>query len=177
MTTSRKVTIQEGGAALGYEDGTPQVQSGEGWEFCEHEGRWSFIQSLAGYDGQIPAGGPNGIREECNVLHPFSIVPGMTREGEFDGSVIVGLLIAASSKTAEPADLCKLVQEVRVDGNTIIVCFYDGERVFTQFMDALQDIDIELNGKPVQGRVVFARVQPSGKGSMLDENCELREVD
>ena len=176
VKTTRTVTIQEGGAALGYEDGAPQVQSGDGWEFCEHEGHWSFVQSLAGYDGRLPAGGPDGVRHECNVLHPFSVVPGMTRKGEFDGSVITGLLIAASGKPAGPADLCKLVREVSIAGNTVTVCFHDGERVFTQFMDQLQDVDIELNGKPIQGRVVFARVQPSGKGSILDENGELREL-
>jgi len=175
VKTARKVIIQEGGAALGFDDGKPRVRSGEGWEFCEHDGRWSFVQSLAGYDGGIPAG-IDGAREECNILHRFSIAPGMKREGGFDGSIVVGLLIAASDKAADPSDLCRLVREVKINGNTVTVCFHDGERVFTQFMDRLEDVNIELNGKPVRGRVVFARVQPSGKGTVLNDDLVVREL-
>jgi hypothetical protein len=133
------------------------------------------VQSLAGYDGGIPAG-IDGAREECNVLHRFSVVPGMKRQGGFEGSVIAGLLVAASDKKAGPSDLCGLVREVKVEENTVTVCFHDGERVFMQFMDRIRDVDIDLNGRRVRGRVVFARVQPSGKGSLLTESFAIREL-
>jgi len=176
VVTTREVTIQEGGAALGFAEGEPQVQSGDSWEFCEHDGRWSFVQALAGYDSQLPAG-IDGTRETCNILHRFSVVPGMTRKASFDGSVVTGLLVAASGKPAGPEDLCTLVRDVNVDGNTVTVSFHDGERVFTQFMDEVQDVDIELNGKPIRGRVVFARVQASGEGSILNESGEFQEIE
>ena len=68
VVATKNFTAFEGGWALGYDDGQPEIKSGHGWEYCKHGNKISFIYNLKGYNGQIPARGFNGHPAGNNML-------------------------------------------------------------------------------------------------------------
>jgi hypothetical protein len=165
LLSDRSLQILEGGYALGYDEGTPIVLSGPDWEFARHGSRGSFIRRLVGYDYNIPAGGFGGTQEGNNVLHRYSITPGVGLSGGFHRHMLLATLVRGSTNGEQPEDLADSVQDAQHDPDGfgwLIFHLRNGDALFTQ-VGPIRDKIIYLNGVKVAGRTTFARVSREGE--------------
>lgn len=162
LKADRPCWALDGGYALGYSRGRPRIKSGRGWEYAAAGGRCSFIKALAGYDEQVPAEGLCGEREGNNLLHRFSVVPGLRKRIREAGEHVFGALVVARLAEEPPQRLAKLAAQVEPCPPGFVVRFHDGEAVFCQF-EPLQEVSLQLNGAAISGKVRYARVSREGE--------------
>jgi hypothetical protein len=165
LVSRRSVEVMEGGYALGYDEGTPTIVSGPDWEFAGHGVRGSFIRRLVGYDYNIPAQGFGGTTEGNNVLHRYSVTPGvgLSYVHRRHTYILLATLVRGCVNGEQPEDLVDFVTEVVQHGlGWIIIRLQNGDAIFTQ-MGPLRDKTIQLNGVEISGRTTFARVSEAGE--------------
>ena len=162
VVAKRKFMIFDGGMALGYDRGKPTIRSGKDWEYCRAGRKVSFIRNLHGFNGQVPAKGFLGNPEGNNMLNRYSVVPALRYRGaNIDDKVFVSLVVA-NLKGSTPAQLNRLVSACEVKDNLVHVVFHDGEEAYTQVGEC-RDIFVELKGRKLSGRILFARSDKDGR--------------
>lgn len=174
VVAARNFQIFDGGMALGYNAGKPSVQSGKGWEYCRHGKKVSFIKSLYGFNGQVPARGFQGDPEGNNMMDKFSVVPALRYRGAgIDGRIFASLVVA-DLKGSRPAELNRRVAAFEVEDNLIHIVFRDGEEVYTQIGE-FRDVFVNLKGRKLSGRILFARADMQGRYHIVYHDGRLVE--
>jgi len=164
----------EGGLALGYDSGRPQITSGPGWEYCRVGKKFSFIKNLYGFNAQLPAQGFQGNPQGNNVLHKYSLVPALKYKGRSINEKIFASLIVANLNNRPPSQLNQLVKKFKVNKNLIYILFYDGEEVYTQIGE-IRDIFLDLKGHKIGGKILYVRAEPDGHLHLIYHDGKLIE--
>ncbi|MFO7958013.1 MAG: DUF2264 domain-containing protein [Candidatus Brocadiia bacterium] len=166
VTIEHPTQVVEGGIALCWDEGEPEIESGDGWEYARCGERMVFLQNLHGWAETVPAQAWGGDPEGNNLLARYSVVPYLKTEESFTGTAVLASLATARLRPTPADELAALVREVSVEDGTVFVTFGDGERALVQF-DPVEPIGVEMNGVCVSGEVRFARVSERGEGLML----------
>jgi hypothetical protein len=174
VVATKKLQVIDGGWALGYDRGKPTITSGKGWEYARVGKKVSFIKNLHGFNGQKPAAGFQGHPKGNNMMHAYSVVPALTCQGgDLSGRILVSLVVAdLKGRTAD--ELNALVKSVDVQQNLVHIVFADGEEVYTQ-VGEFRDIFVTLQGRKIEGRVLFARVDTDGRYHIVYHDGNLVE--
>jgi len=162
LTSSRTVEVVEGGYALGYDEGTPEIVSGPDWEFAGYGTRGTFIRRLVGYDYNISASGFDGNPEENNVLYRYSVTPGVGLSHGPHSHVLLATLVRGCVNGEQPEELADFVQNVQYGPGWGIIYLKTGAAIFTQ-VGLVRDKTFRLNGVDVTGRTTFAWISGSGE--------------
>jgi len=174
VVANRNFQVFDGGLALGYDSGKPVIKSGQGWEYCNHGKKVSFIKNLHGFNGQVPARGFQGNPKGNNMMNTFSVVPALRWRGnDIDGRIFASLVVA-NLKSSSPQELNRLVAKFEVRENLVHVVFNDGEEVYTQIGE-FRDIFVELKGRKLSGRILFARADADGRYHVVYHDGRLVE--
>lgn len=155
------LVLREGGYALGYAGGQPEIQSMPGAEFAAIDGRYTFIRNLYGFSRQQPASPYANDINGSNVRHTFSITPVLEAEIPARQETLLASLVYAGLGQASVEQLSALVTEFQMENGAVQIRFYDGECIFVQPGNP-NDIHQAINGCPLEGRVVFARINRDG---------------
>lgn len=174
VVATRNFQVFDGGMALGYDRGKPTVRSGKGWEYCRHGKKVSFIKNLYGFNGQVPARGFMGNPQGNNILNKFSVVPALRFRGRSIDGRIFASLVVANLKGSSAQELNRLVSKFEVERNLIHIVFRDGEEVYTQIGE-FRDVFVELKGRKLSGRILFARVDTEGRYHIIYHDGRLVE--
>jgi len=171
LLSNRSLEIIEGGYALGHDEGTPTVLSGPDWEFAGHGSRGTFIRRLVGYDYNIPARGFGGTLEENNILHRYSLTPGVGLSYGSRRHILLATLVRGCTNGERPEDLAGFVKDIQHGLGWMIVHLRNSDVFFTQ-VGPICDKTICLNGVKISGRTIFARV--SGEGEIIAHYQDLQ---
>jgi hypothetical protein len=80
----------------------------------------------------------------------------------------------ANLKSSSPQELNRLVAKFEVRENLVHVVFHDGEEVYTQIGE-FRDIFVELKGRKLSGRILFARADAQGRYHIVYHDGRLVE--
>jgi hypothetical protein len=177
VVSDKNFMLYDGGLALGYNAGTPEVKSGKGWEFCTIDNRVSFIKNLAGYTNQVQAKGFQDNVQGNNLIHDNSIVPALLFQGQkVDGKVLASLVVA-TLKPYSPHELDKLVTMFRrIKANFYYIRFYDNEEVYTQVGGDIKPCTVELpNGTTLTDRILYVRIDVAQNCYVIYEDGTLKQ--
>ncbi|MFC1537721.1 DUF2264 domain-containing protein, partial [Gemmatimonadota bacterium] len=161
---AEKFTAVEGGMSLGYEEGvSPEIRSGQDWEYASAGNLCTFIRNLSGYDEALPAAGHGGDPAGNNVLWPNSVVPGFKRTGPMSDKEVMAVMLAYDAVVLDPEEAAEKVRKFEVlDNGGVVITFDDGEAVFTQ-VGVPKPVTLELNGIDIAGDIICARAEPDGQ--------------
>jgi hypothetical protein len=146
---------------LGFDTGEVEIASVPGAEVAYKDGKLTFIRALYGYDGQEPAAPYGDDINGTNVRYRQSVVPKLTFANGAQRRFILASQVYGKVGHDSLTQLMELVKDFVVEGDTVTVTFYDGERAFLQ-LGNIDDVTITLNGHPLSGHVVLARVTADG---------------
>ena len=166
IQATKPLVFKEGGYALGFDDGHPEIASTGGGEAAYKDGKLTFIRKLQGYTHQSKAQAFADDISGSNVRHRQSVVPVLGHESDGAQTLYLASLVCARIG-ADPLDsLMGLVTEFVLEGNCARVRFHDGERVLLQ-IGAIGQTRATLNGKTVSGAIVLARVSADGNAWLV----------
>ena len=162
---TKPLVFKEGGYALGFDDGHPEIASSAGGEAAYKDGKLTFIRALAGYTRQWKAQAFADDINGSNVRHRQSVVPVLGHESTSAGTLYLASLVCARVGNDPLQSLMGLVAEFALEGNCARIRFHDGELVVVQIgrRDEIGHIQTSLNGKNLSGALVLARVSADGK--------------
>jgi hypothetical protein len=95
------------------------------------------------------------------VRHRQSVVPVLGHESASPGTLHLASLVCARVGSDSLETLTGLVTEFAMTGNRADLRFHDGERALVQ-VGEIGEVSAILNGKPVSGAIVLARVSAGG---------------
>ena len=156
------MVYREGGFPLGFDQGKPDITSGEGVEMAAIEGKISYLRNLHGYTEQFEA---QGFQEDVsggNIRHHQSVVPKLGTEKNSTESFILASMVYGKVGHESMDELNAKVIAFEQKGTQTEIEFYDGERAFLQSGE-IEEVSIELNGKAISGPIVMARVSKDGE--------------
>lgn len=161
VETTKALRFREGGYPLGFEKGEVEIASAPGAEAAYKDGKLTFIRALYGYDGQEPAAPYGDDINGTNVRYHQSVVPKLTFANGAQRRFILASQVYGKVGHDSLTQLMGLVTDFVVEGDTVTVTFYDGERAFLQ-LGGIDDVAVTLNGWSFSGHVVLARVAADG---------------
>ncbi|HSK89356.1 MAG TPA: DUF2264 domain-containing protein [Anaerolineales bacterium] len=161
VSPTRPLVLREGGYALGFDSGQPEVISTPGAEFAACDGKYTFIRNLCGYTHQQRAAPFADDINGSNVRYPRSVTPNLGADILAGQSTLLASLACASSGKASVEQLSALVTDFQHEDNQAQITFYDGEVIFVQ-MGGAGCVDMNINGYWLKGPVVFARIARDG---------------
>ncbi|MDJ1178843.1 DUF2264 domain-containing protein [Roseofilum sp. BLCC_M91] len=158
----KSLNFKEGGYPLGFDEGVPEIISTEGAEAAYKDGKISFIRNLYGYDRQFPAQPLISQDIENNIRYKSSVVPALGFENKTQKSFYLANMVYGKMGNDTIEDLMKLVTNFQIADGLIQIQFYDGEQVVMQ-LGKIKRLNLTLNGKEIESKVVMARVSGEGK--------------
>jgi len=173
VNITRPTQVVEGGTALPYNEGEPDIECGDDWTWASHEGRTVFLKNLHGWDEIRPPEGWLGGREGNNLYGNYSVTSTLRTEAEFSGKRVLVSLSLARAAQVTPDELNGLVSDVGVEGEIVTITFSDGEKVLVQ-PARVKLLDTELNGVPLKGPIMYARASADGSDSYVFEQQRAR---
>lgn len=169
INATKTLVLREGGYALGFEAGQPEIGSAPDAEFASKDEAFTFIRRLHGFTKQYPAAPFAGDINGSNVRYSRSVVPMLETECEANTPTLLASMIYASPGKASLKQLHALVTDFSSNGNTVEIEFHDGEKVIAQLGQPVE-IARSVNGTQIEGPIIFARISPEGK--ILNKVCE-----
>ena len=156
VETTKRLVFREGGYALGFDEGSPEVVSVVGAEAVYGEGRVSFIRNLAGYVGQLRLFSFGDETQGPNTRHRHSVVPALEYTSDGSGGFCLVSLVCGRTSGPRMSSLMELVTAFELRGRAVKVSFYDGESAHVQ-MGRSERADVVVNGRVFSGEIVMAR--------------------
>lgn len=169
---TKNLIYREGGYALGYDEGSPEIVSIENAEFANIDGRISFIRNLYGYNKQFKASPFALDVSGSNVRYRFSVVPALgykvvDKEWDADrNKLIFSSMVYGKIGSESIEQLSRLVTNFIVNDRVIRFSFYDGEEVYMQVGEP-DKVKVTVGGNEFSGRLVIVRVLPDGKVKLV----------
>jgi len=178
---SMNLVYREGGYALGYDSGNPEIYSIPGAEMARINNRISFIRNLHGYNRQYSAAPFANDVSGSNMRYRFSVVPVLgyedrgSRPGEpaeenlQKSGLILASMVYGKIGSETVRQLYGLVKAFSVEGRKVRIGFYDGEEVFLQ-VGVPEEVRLDIRGRSYSGRLVIVRVSSDGKDLLVVED-------
>ena len=155
--TRPNLVLREGGYPLGFDAGEAEIISIPGIEYAIKDKKITFLRNLYGYSQSFKA---RSFHEDvcgANSRYHKSVVPAFGIETETAEPFYLAAMVCARIGNINPAALENFVKSFRIIDNRAEFVFYDDEHVLVQ-MGAVKSLSITLNGYPMNGKVVLARV-------------------
>lgn len=130
ISPTKNLRFVEGGYALGFDQGEPEIISLGMSQYASVNGRISFIKGLYGWQESIPARPFNDDLQSTNVRYSRSAVPSlvydMEREELKGEDIYLASMVAGRVSTSESIhQLDSLVQNVERSGEEFTIRFHD----------------------------------------------------
>lgn len=162
INATKSLVLREGGYALGFEEGQPEIESGTHSEYAAIDGRFTYICNLFGYTKQRHAAPFAGDINGSNVRFSRSIVPVLEAKCAAGNSILLASMIYAGLESSSLKQLDNLITNFQAESNLVQIEFYDGEKIFIQVGETT-DISIPIQSTFLKGFIVFARISPDGE--------------
>ncbi len=164
VSTERAAVVRDGGFALAAPE-PPGTASGDRWSLARRDasGLTSFIAGLYGFE-------ESGVQqlEGVNAFGRYSTTPWLRSPPIDTGESVFVSLVVVTGVAFDVEDTLASVEGVDVNGRRVVVTCRDGERFLVQLV-APEEIDTEIGGSSVSGRVRFARHTPGRATFVLAE--------
>jgi hypothetical protein len=178
VESDKNFMLYDGGMALGYNEGQPEIKSGKGWEYCAINNKVSFIKNLAGYTNQVQAKGFQDNPQGNNLIDDFSIVPALLYHSDKVAGKVLASLVVATLKPYAPHELDKLVTVFRrIKNNFYYIRFYDNEEVYTQVGGDCKACTVKLpDGSTITDRILCVRIDVAQNCFVIYADGTLKKI-
>ena len=169
IETNESLIFKEGGYPLGFDQGEAEVVSIEGAEAAFKDSKVSFLRNLYGYTHQFKARPFCEDIHGSNLRYRHSVVPALGFKNGDQKVFYLACMVAGKAGYASMEQLMQLVTEFRIDQGLVQVSFYDAEKAIMQ-LGEIKKLDLNLNHKPISGKIAMARVSSDGKSYFILDN-------
>lgn len=167
IRSTKNLFLREGGFPLGFDTGPERIKSLPGAEWASAEGRCTFLRNLHGWKRQIPARPFAEDTNGVNVRYRYSITPRMESGPVRPGTWVFATQVVGRLGEESIDAFVNLIPSHHLEENGLFLRFYDGEEAFITLFPE-KKIEVHLNGKPIRGNFVLARVAKDSREYVIN---------